>query len=217
VPLSFASLYPPRNAALVGIVAVAATLVVATLSNPDVATSVRKGVDQGVHGMTTVASMIADRSPGERPEGALANLKPKRQAPLHARALPKVRAAPPPASPYALLAGPPPVPAVIPPVAAPLFNTVTGIPGVIVPAAAPGPGGTPGGPPIFPEIPPPGGGGGVVVPPVVPQAPGTPGTPGTPNVPAVPEPASWAMMLIGFALIGGMLRRSAGGRGKSAL
>jgi hypothetical protein len=62
----------------------------------------------------------------------------------------------------------------------------------------------PAGPPALPGIPPPGGGGGVFVPPpinttVVPPPP--------PATSAVPEPASWAMMLVGFAMVGGALRR----------
>lgn len=47
----------------------------------------------------------------------------------------------------------------------------------------------------------PGGGGGTA--PVV----TTPTTPVTPPVSAVPEPASWAMMILGLAFIGGILRR----------
>lgn len=47
--------------------------------------------------------------------------------------------------------------------------------------------------------------------PGVPGAPGTPGTPIVtvpvgPTVPAVPEPASWAMMLAGFLMVGVALR-----------
>ena len=37
--------------------------------------------------------------------------------------------------------------------------------------------------------------------------PGSPGTPGPPPVAPVPEPASWAMMLIGFCLIGWSVRK----------
>ena len=51
----------------------------------------------------------------------------------------------------------------------------------------------------------PGGGGGGVAPPgVAPPAPGGPGS----NV--LPEPGTWAMMLLGFLAIGGMLRRPFG-------
>jgi hypothetical protein len=60
------------------------------------------------------------------------------------------------------------------------------------------------GPPILSNIPPPGGGGGFVPPPIVTQQ--VPPPP-PPPPPAVPEPASWALMLVGFATIGSMLRR----------
>ena len=39
----------------------------------------------------TVAQIFESRSPGERLTGALASLKPKRQAAIHERALPKIR------------------------------------------------------------------------------------------------------------------------------
>lgn len=61
---------------------------------------------------------------------------------------------------------------------------VSGVGGVI--------GGTP--------TPPPGGGEAITP---------TPGTDVVPPIPAVPEPATWAMMLIGFGLVGGLLRRRA--------
>jgi hypothetical protein len=79
------------------------------------------------------------------------------------------------------------------------FPGVPGFPGfpggpvgpiVIVPVT-PGTPGTPGGPDV-------------------PGGPGTPGTPGTPVTPppsAVPEPASWAMMVLGFGFAGGAIRR----------
>ena len=195
--------------------ALSVAIAVTAVSSPQLARSALDKVDQGLAGMRTVAAMLAERSPGERPEGTLASLKPKRQPALHARALPKVQmpAVPAPNT-FALLTGTPPAPAVVPPAAAPLFNNVTALPPVVVPpaAAVPGSPGAPGGPPIFPAIPPPGGGGGgvVVPPPVVPETPAIPTPPPTQVVPAVPEPASWAMMLFGFAMIGGMLRRQAG-------
>jgi hypothetical protein len=65
----------------------------------------------------------------------------------------------------------------------------------------------PGGPgPGTPPVTPPDGSGNPPVTP--PDGPGTPVTPGNPgNPPAVPEPASWAMMMLGFGLIGFTLRR----------
>jgi hypothetical protein len=169
---------------------------------------------------STVAQILESRSPGERSAGALASLKPRRQAAIHERALPKVR------GPIGAV-----VPAAIPPAAAPvaaapvtatpLYNIVSGQPVVPPPTAAPP---ATGGPPIiFPGSP-----GGVILPPFVSQPPQvtpapvtTPQTPPpvvappavTPPVtppetpPAVPEPASWAMMLIGFTMIGAVVRR----------
>ena len=49
----------------------------------------------------------------------------------------------------------------------------------------------------------PAGGGGGVGPATIPPAP-----PGAPGLNVLPEPATWAMMLIGFMAIGGMIRRS---------
>ena len=112
-------------AAAIGVGA-AAALSVATLSSPRVARVLGEGLSDSVQGMKTVAAMLAERSPGERPEGALANLKPKRQATLHERALPKVRGPSPTA--YEALAGPPPSPPIVVPPEAPLFNTVAGAP-----------------------------------------------------------------------------------------
>ena len=166
----------------------------------------------------SVADLFAGRSPGERAEGTLANLKHRRLAGLHERALPKVRR-PGAASPLAGIVGATPVvpPAeVLPPPAAPLYNVVAGGPGA--PVAAPPPGG---GPVIFPAIPPPpGGGGGVIFPPPVTPPPVTPPPVTPPITPpvvipppptgSVPEPSTWAMMLLGFAMIGRAVR----GRGR---
>ena len=182
-------------AAAIGVGA-AAALSVATLSSPRVAGVLGEGLSDSVQGMKTVAAMLAERSPGQRPEGALANLKPKRQATLHERALPKVRGPGPTA--YEALAGPPPSPPIVVPPEVPLFNTVAGAPVPITPVAG-------GGPPVLSNIPAPGGGGGgIFTPPVVVSA--TPEVPPTAVTP-VPEPATWAMMVLGFALIGRVLRR----------
>jgi hypothetical protein len=185
-------------------VGVAAALSVATLRNPKSAQAVVQGLSAGIQSVKTVAAMLAERSPGERPEGALANLKPKRQAVLHQRALPKVRA---PAFPaYEALAGPPPSPLIALPPEVPLYSTVAGGPPVALPLTTAATPGTPGGPPVLSNIPLPGGGGGGIFSP-----PTTAATPDVPSVPVtpVPEPATWAMMILGFALMGRMLRRRA--------
>jgi len=191
-----------RRAAAAG-VGLAAALSLAMLSNTQLARIVGDGINNSVAGIKTVAAMLAERSPGQRPDGALASLKHKRQAALHERALPKIRGPVPPPSPYAALLGAPVSPPLPPPPEVPLYNMVAGTPPVIVPGTGTPVGG--GGPPILSEIPTPGGGGGVFSPPVVASTPESPPIPVTP----VPEPASWAMMLIGFAMMARSLRRVA--------
>lgn len=180
----------------------AAALSVATFSSPRLAHALGEGLSESVQKVKTVAAMLAERSPGERPEGALASLKHKRQAALHERALPKVRGPAPTA--YETLAGPPPSPPLAPPPEAPLYTTVAGGPPVPVPTTLP-PGTPGGGPPVLSNIPPPGGGGGGFAPPPI-ITTATPEVPQTPVTP-VPEPATWAMMILGFALVGRTLRR----------
>jgi hypothetical protein len=205
MPLIAAAASLPRSrlgrGGIVAAIAVGAAgaLSVATLSSPTLTHAIGEGLSASVQGMKTVAAMLAERSPGERPEGALANLKPKRAAALHERALPKVRGPGPTA--YETLAGPPPIPPIAPPPETPLFNTVAGGPVAITPVT----GGAVGGPPSLSNIPLPGGGGGggFFSPPVTQATPEVPPTPVTP----VPEPATWMTMILGFALIGWVLRR----------
>jgi hypothetical protein len=194
-----------RAAAAAGIVlALAAALTIATISRSGLGTTVSDAAIHGLNTMKTVAAMLADRSPGERAAGALASLKPKKQPALHERALPKVRK---PESPLAGIVGTPPVPPVEAAPATPLFGLVAGPPvsvppATIVPHAATPPGS---------DVPPPGGG--VVVPPGNPPG-DTPEVP--PVTPAVPEPATWAMMLLGFAMIGWATRRERRGAAQAA-
>jgi hypothetical protein len=154
---------------------------------------------------TTVGQIFETRSPGERLSGSLAILKPKRHPAIHERALPKIRH---PLSPLAAIVGAPALPPILPPVPnTSLYDVVKGTP---APFTAPPTGGAV--PVVFPGAPPlpGGGGGGVIFPPVVTQPPETAPAPppGTPTTQLVPEPTSWAMMLVGFALIGGRLRRT---------
>ena len=194
-----------RGGLAVVAVGVAAALSVATLSSPKLAHAVGEGLSAGIQGVKTVAVMLAERSPGERPEGALANLKPKRQSLLHERALPKVRA---PAFPaYEALAGPPLGPLIAPPPEVPLYSTVAGGPPVALPLTTATTPGTLGSPPALSNIPlPGGGGGGIFSPPTTTAA--TPDVPAVPVTP-VPEPATWSMMILGFALMARTLRRKA--------
>src|SRR4051794_10480664 len=125
------------SVAIVG-VAVAGALSVATFSSPRFAHVLGEGFSASVQGVKTVAAMLAERSPGQRPEGALAQLKHKRAAALHERALPKVRGPAPTA--YEALAGPAPSPPIAPPPEAPLFATLAGGPTPPALGAVAGPG-----------------------------------------------------------------------------
>lgn len=146
-------------------------------------------------------SLLAQRSPGERPDGALYSTKPPRFADVantvrsrpgagapSERVLSNERTRPPAAG-----AAPPPeatpfVPAL--PVVAfdePGFGGA-GIPGGPGFGGIPGGIGAPGG----------GGGGGGGIVPTPPQEPPS----------AIPEPATWAMMILGFLSVGAMMRRA---------
>ena len=155
-------------------------------------------------------SLFADRSPGSRPDGALYATK-RAKKPVE-RVLSQERVRPPlaaeDAAPDSALADPA------------LYQPAAPLPMDLL---APGPGaapdlallGPPGGP-IFG-----GGNPGVLIPigelpgsPGSPSNPGSPGccNPGTPTtptdpvIPAVPEPATWAMLILGFFMVGGSLR-----------
>jgi hypothetical protein len=189
-------------------VGVAGALSIATLSNPTLSHAVGQGLSKGLHGVETVAAMLAERSPGQRPEGALAQLKHKRAAALHERALPKVRGPAPTA--YEALAGPPPTLPIVTPPPGPLYTAVAGGPTSIIPPT----GGASGGPPVLSDIPPPGGGGGGFTPtPITTQEVPPVVTPATP----VPEPGTWAMMILGFALLGRALTRKIPARAAATL
>lgn len=154
-------------------------------------------------------SLLQARSPGERAEGALAQSKPRRTAPFErvlsdsrTRPAPAVPgAAPPAATPALVLADVPLVQLADAPLAGVPVETLGGVPlGVTQAPPVIFGGGSGGGTPVT------GGSGG-----------GTPGTPGTDNQPvvtppnvngAVPEPATWGLMLIGFGMVGSLLRRA---------
>src|SRR5689334_4964757 len=55
------------------------------------ANGINNGVASALNAAKSVADLLAGRSPGERAEGTLANLKHRRLPALHERALPKVR------------------------------------------------------------------------------------------------------------------------------
>jgi len=161
----------------------------------------------------SLADMLGKRSPGERTAAQLTKTK-------HARVLAKGRPAPKPAEtalakilmgppgplPVELAAAPLPIESAPPPLATILAPPAGGsviIPpgggGTIVPPGGGGPGGPLGG--GGPGSPPPN------KPPIV-TPPGQPTPPDHPNPPPVPEPATWAMMLVGFGLIGWRVRHA---------
>ena len=190
-----------RSSIIAAVAAIAAILSLTIAADPRLSKAVGERVSQGVHQFETVAAMLSERSPGQRPKGALANLKHKKAAVEASAAAPGPHVIPP----VEAIMGTPAIPLIIPPAVAapPLYNVVAGSQSAPIPVA-PASGG--GGPPILSEIPSPGGGvgGGVVAPPpivtqVVPPPPA--------STSGVPEPASWAMMLAGFAMLGGALRR----------
>jgi hypothetical protein len=201
-----AAVKSPRTVAGAAILALSAAIALVSWSRPDVRQSIGNAASHGIAGFNSVAAMIAARSPGDRPEGALASLKLKRQAAPHERALAKVR----PAAPASLagIVGPAAMPPAValPLAATPLFNAVVPPPVVLAQTLVPG------GPGGFPGITPLPGGGGLIIPPIAPPAapvPGTPGSPGTPATP-VPEPSAWAMMLLGLVFVGRIVGRSRG-------
>jgi len=145
----------------------------------------------------SLADLIGQRSPGQRTAALLTKTK-------HARALAKARARPrvnlPSQTELAKVLLPPPSAEVALDLAPPLpiasLTTPPPLAGFIVPPS--GGGGL--------VSPPGGGGGGGVLPPG-----GTETFPSGPRQPlpsAVPEPASWALMLLGFGLVGWRARRT---------
>jgi hypothetical protein len=172
--------------------AVAATLSIASFSGVDVAGA-------AVARAQSLADLLARRSPGERTSAHLIKTKHKHFAVLADREQPEL---PVPAI------GPPLVESMLPPEIGPLvpqeiaaFQQPAGfVPAVFAPvigggvfACCGGGGGGPGG-----------GGGG---PPGQPPPPNQPPPNQPPPPPAVPEPATWAMIIVGFGLAGWSLRR----------
>jgi hypothetical protein len=154
-------------------------------------------------------SLFADRSPGGRGSGALLSTKGAKAGPEE-RVLSSVRDRDPPLGTSPVLDDPPFAfdPAdlgtggVLPGGGAPPQEPAIGSPSLspFSPLAALG------GPEFIP-----GGGGGTPppgsTPPPTTSTPGPPGGPG--GIPGVPEPATWAMLILGFFAVGAALRRQA--------
>ncbi len=138
--------------------------------------------------------LLNRRSPGRRTQAHLVKIKHKWAKP-HERALPKV-AVNLPFPPFAYQ------PALIDIVSAPPLTVPTGLEKSELPpvAEAPPPGS---GPPII--LPP--GEGTPVGPPIVSQPPPS-SPPPPPPPPPVPEPATWMTMLLGFALLGCVVKKA---------
>ena len=152
------------------------------------------GVDSDFPGVSAAKSflaMMADRSPGDRTKAELTKTKHKTIPVPTQRALGKITKPEPPKEFVEAIA--PPLPK-IDQVPAALAPPVEIGPILLTPQPPSG-----GGIIIPPEAPPPGGGGPTPPTEVPPTPPTTP--------PAVPEPGTWATMLMGFGLVGWMMRR----------
>ncbi len=152
--------------------------------------------------VTDPASLLAQRSPGERAPGAMHSTKPPRVASARTSPTPRERVLPAervraPAVPLAeapeaglpIIDAPIEVAEAVPPPGAVPFITPPFGPGVVIPGPGPGPNPGPG-----------------------PGPNPAPGPDPQPPLPPIPEPATWAMLLTGFFGIGAALRwRGRGG------
>ena len=144
----------------------------------------------------SLADLINQRSPGERTSAQLTKTKHAR-ARSTARARPHVDSATP--ADLARILMPPPAEVALdlaPPLTLASLIAPPALSELLVPPSGGGGGGV---------VSPPGGGGGVV-----PPGGGTETFPNEPRepVPSVPEPGTWALMLLGFALIGWRARHA---------
>lgn len=189
---------PTDRRRFAGLLSIAAVVPILTfiLASPNLAQTIRDEVGHGMNDLERFADILGRRSPGPRAEGALANLKPSRHQSVQERALAKVRM---PGVPPTILASQPEtlVPALpdqqlAPAIrgAAPLYELVARNPAISGLQADQVPGGPVG-----------------AIGPIFTQPATAPLAPSGPQVSAVPEPTSWILYVVGFGLIGGVLRR----------
>lgn len=193
-----------RKAILAGLVPVAAGFVTVTLAGQFSAGE--RAIASVAAALDDPAALLASRSPGTRAPGALMSSKGPRKAVHHerpvAQEVPKEfteQAAAPPEEqpePVALLAQP------MTPLDLPLPLEEAGLPQIGGGSPDYVPGFTP--PPIVWGS---GGGQPTPTPTPTPTPEPTPTPTPTPTIPLVPEPATWALAIGGFALVGATLRR----------
>lgn len=145
------------------------------------------------HPQKSLLEVLQGRSPGPRTVAELTkNKRPAAAIVPHERALAKVQHPPLPNEFIQALVPTPP--AVVTGPSGPLLASAT--PPVVLPQLAQS-----SGPPIVTPLIPGGGS------PLVQDTPGPPGPPAPPSTPPLPEPGTWAMLLLGFALLGWKVRQ----------
>ncbi|WP_443971667.1 PEPxxWA-CTERM sorting domain-containing protein [Sphingobium sp. CR28] len=164
-----------------------------------------KGISAIAAAVRDPASLFSERSPGVRAPGAKFQTKPGHVPSAYSAFADPARTPVPPAAgtsepePSAFAAMTPETPADTIPVPGPFSEAVP-------PAGIPGPFFNPPANPFIPPVGIPGGGGGGNDPDPDPTPPTTT-PPVTPPTGAVPEPATWAMLVLGFFSVGSIMRR----------
>ncbi|NNM78152.1 PEPxxWA-CTERM sorting domain-containing protein [Sphingomonas sp. ID1715] len=176
------------------------------------ATTMGEGLlSAGAAAVAQATDLVADRSPGARTGASITKGKPRIDVGRVARALPRIRDARASSHPPAARA------AQALPRAAAAAPVAAAAPALVGPAVAEGPvaffgapgggGGFISGPGVFlPSFGGGGGGGGGIV--LLPPEESPPETVVPPVAAPVPEPSSWALLIVGFGVIGAALRTS---------
>lgn len=170
-----------------------------------------KGISAIAAAVRDPASLFSERSPGVRAPGAKFQTKPGHVPSAYSAFADPAKAPVPPSAgtgdpePSAFAAMTPETPAETIPVPVPLSEAVPPAPLTGIPATGFAPVANP-----FIPVPgiPGGGGGGTDPDPTTPTTPTDPTNPPvTPPTGAVPEPATWAMLVLGFFSVGSIMRR----------